>query len=131
MTAIISLLTILSLLTSLVAAKLPRLIVGVNKYSHDTSICIVDAVQQKILFSQAKERITGRKHDGGGISALIKYGLDYIQADMEDIHTVVSNNHHFRVRPFEVRLPFALAMNSVPGPQFSSFFLNKSLNTNV
>ena len=119
MTVIISLLTpLLSLLIPLIAAKSPRLIIGVNKYSHDTSICIVDAFQQKILFSQAKERITGRKHDGGGISALIKYGLEYIQADMEDIHTVVSNNHHFRVRPFEARLPFALAMNNVPGPSF-------------
>ena len=48
---------------------------------------VVDAIDKKILFSQAKERISGRKHDGGGIASLLKYGLDYIDADISDIHT--------------------------------------------
>lgn len=44
-----------------------KLIVGLNKYSHDASCAIIDSSSGKVLFSQAKERLTGRKHDGGGI----------------------------------------------------------------
>lgn len=90
------------------------LIVGVNKYSHDASICIVDSTSGAILFTQAKERITGRKHDGGAVGELVDYGLEYLKASRDDISAVVSNNHHFRVHPFEKRIPFASALNYIP-----------------
>jgi len=58
--------------------KLNALILGVNKYSHDTSICILDADSGNILFTQAKERISSRKHDGGSVTNLLQYGLESI-----------------------------------------------------
>ena len=55
-----------------------RLIIGANKYSHDASICVLDANTGVILFTQAKERITGRKHDGGAVGELVDYALEYL-----------------------------------------------------
>lgn len=90
-----------------------KLVLGINKYSHDASICIADSETGKILFSQAKERITGRKHDGGAVGKLINYGIKSIGASVEDISVVVSNNHHFRVIPFEKQIPFYSSLNYV------------------
>ena len=91
-----------------------NLIVGLNKYSHDASVCIVDGDSGKILFAQAKERITGKKHDGGATGELLRYGLRAIDATVADVNLVVSNNHHHRVLPFEKRISFASAMKYVP-----------------
>lgn len=90
------------------------LILGVNKYSHDTSICILDSSTGAILYSQAKERITKRKHDGGGIGELLKHGLNSVGGTIDDINIVVSNNHHFRVIPYEKRIPLYTRLNYVP-----------------
>lgn len=92
-----------------------NLIVGLNKYSHDASCCIVDGSNGKILFTQAKERITRSKHDGGGVGELVNYGLQSIGASASDVSTVVSNNHHHRVLPFERRLPFSDALKYTHG----------------
>jgi len=92
----------------------PNIILGVNKYSHDASVCLVDERSGEILFSQAKERITRRKHDGGAIGSLLKYALKYVGASMKDIALVVSNNHHYRVIPFERQVPFYSSLNYVP-----------------
>ena len=97
-----------------------KLIVGLNKYSHDASCCVIDASNGKILFAQAKERITRKKHDGGGTGDVLQFALDYLCADTADVALVVSNNHHFRVQPFEQRLPFAAAINYVPKTYLSS-----------
>ena len=91
-----------------------QLIVGLNKYSHDASCCIVDASTGKVLFTQAKERLTRSKHAGGGVGELVNYGLQAVGATVGDVATVVSNNHHFRVLPFERRLPFAHALGYTP-----------------
>jgi predicted NodU family carbamoyl transferase len=64
----------------------------------------------EILFAQAKERLSGRKHDGGGVADLVEYACEFIGAKPEDITTVVSNNHHYRVHPYERRLRFATAL---------------------
>eukprot|EP01031_Cornospumella_fuschlensis_P029108 gene29108-35128_t len=90
------------------------LIIGLNKYSHDASCCIVDADSGKILFSQAKERLSNRKHDGGGVSGLVRDALESVGGTYSDIELVVSNNHHFRVLPYERRLTFATAIKSAP-----------------
>ena len=90
------------------------LIVGLNKYSHDASCCILDSTTGKILFSQAKERISRLKHDGGAIGELLQYGLESIDATVDDIQTVVSNNHHHRVLPFERRMQFSQALKYTP-----------------
>jgi predicted NodU family carbamoyl transferase len=90
------------------------LIVGVNKYSHDTSCCFVDAKTGEVLLTQAKERLSRKKHDGGDISSIIETGLQSLHAQMDDIKLVVSNNHHFRIHSFEKRLSFSSAINYTP-----------------
>ena len=90
------------------------LIVGLNKYSHDASCCIIDSTNGKVLFSQAKERLSRIKHDGGAIGELLLYGLESIDATIDDVSTVVSNNHHHRVLPFERRLPFYRGLKYTP-----------------
>lgn len=94
--------------------SLRPLIVGLNKYSHDASCCILDSSSGKILFSQAKERISRLKHDGGAIGELLQYGLESIDATIDDVTTVVSNNHHHRVLPYERRLSFYNALKYAP-----------------
>ena len=91
-----------------------NLIVGVNKYSHDASCCIIDSDSGNVLFTQAKERISGRKHDGGSVGSIVRHGLHSIGADLKDVASVVSNNHHYRVNPFEERINFNKALNYVP-----------------
>ena len=91
-----------------------KLIVGLNKYSHDASCCIISADSGKVLFSQAKERYSKLKHDGGAVGQLLQAGLRYVGASLGDIDTVVSNNHHFRVRPFEGRVPFYKSLKYCP-----------------
>ena len=90
------------------------LVVGLNKYSHDASCCLIDAASGKILFSQAKERLSRKKHDGGSIGSLLRYALQAVDAQVEDINCVVSNNHHFRVLPFENNIPYYSALNYIP-----------------
>ena len=93
----------------------PRgIILGLNKYSHDASCCIVDVDTGKVVFSQAKERITRKKHDGGALGNLIGYALKCIDATTEDIICVVSNNHHHRVYPYEKRFDYYSALNYIP-----------------
>jgi hypothetical protein len=91
-----------------------KLILGLNKYSHDASACIVDSSNGKILFAQAKERISRKKHDGGSVGSLVQYALDYVGGTIDDIGLVVSNNHHYRVKPFEKRAPFAASLGYIP-----------------
>ena len=91
-----------------------KLILGLNKYSHDASICIVDASDGNILFAQAKERVSRKKHDGGSVGSLVQYALDYVGASIDDVSLVVSNNHHYRVLPFEKRAPFASSLGYIP-----------------
>lgn len=61
------------------------LIVGLNKYSHDASCCIVDASSGEILFSQSKERVTGKKHDGGSVQSIGEYCDDAISVHTDHV----------------------------------------------
>ncbi|CAM9869617.1 unnamed protein product, partial [Phaeothamnion confervicola] len=90
-----------------------KLIVGLNKYSHDTAICVANAAGE-VLFACEKERITRVKHDGGDASALVSYALEALGASVDDVELVVSNNHHHRIAPFEERLPWAVSMGHYP-----------------
>ena len=99
------------LLQAVPAAALGRpLVVGLTKYSHDAACCIADAVTGEILYAAAKERISRRKHDGGPVAEVIECGLASIGASLGDVRLVVSNNHHFRIGPFERRLPWAVGV---------------------
>lgn len=113
------------------ALKLPSLIVGVNEYSHDTSLTILDGDSGEILFALAKERLTRRKHDGGDISTLVPHALsalaDQYSTNIDDVASriqyVIANNHHFRIRPFEARLPFQVGQGYIPASYMSPWNL--------
>jgi predicted NodU family carbamoyl transferase len=94
-----------------------ELVVGLNKYSHDASCCIVD-MEGNVLFTQAKERISRKKHDGGSVGDLVDYALDAIGAKTEDIVAVVSNNHHHRVLPFESEFEFMDSLGYLPNKKY-------------
>lgn len=78
-----------------------KLVLGINKYSHDTSLCAADAQTGNVLFALSKERLSRRKHDGGNVATLVDACLSSLQLDLDSIETVVMNNHHYRILPFE------------------------------
>eukprot|EP00979_Chaetoceros_neogracilis_P009232 scaffold2098_cov270-Chaetoceros_neogracile.AAC.12 len=80
------------------------LVLGLNKYSHDTTICAADATTGKVLFAMAKERLTRKKHDSGNVASLVEICLDQLELDLDNVVKVVVNNHHHRVLPMEQSL---------------------------
>lgn len=78
-----------------------ELVIGLNKYSHDTSICAADATSGKVLFALSKERLTRKKHDSGNVALLVETCLDQLELDLDNVVKVVVNNHHHRVLPME------------------------------
>ena len=78
-----------------------RLVLGLNKYSHDTSLCAADAMTGEVLFAMAKERITRKKHDGGNVASIVEKCLEQLGLDLDSVERVVVNNHHHRVLPLE------------------------------
>lgn len=91
-----------------------RLVVGLNKYSHDAAVCVLRERDGALLFAGEKERLTRKKHDGGETGELVQHALDSVGANLDDVEIVVSNNHHHRVAPFERRIPWAVAQNIYP-----------------
>lgn len=85
-----------------------------NKYSHDSAVCVLRASDGNCLFAGEKERLTRSKHDGGDTGGLVAHALESIGASLEDVRLVVSNNHHHRVAPFEQRIPWAVATGAYP-----------------
>ncbi|CAM9169214.1 unnamed protein product [Pylaiella littoralis] len=96
------------------ASGVDGLVIGLNKYSHDSSVCILSNRDGTCLFAGEKERLTRTKHDGGDTGSLVAHALESIGARLEDVRLVVSNNHHFRVAPFEKRIPWAVAQGACP-----------------
>jgi len=78
-----------------------KLVVGLNKYSHDTSICAANARTGEILFALSKERLSRKKHDAGNTASLIECCLESLDLELENIVSVVMNNHHHRILPLE------------------------------
>lgn len=109
----------------------PPLVIGLNQYSHDASIAVVDALTGHVLFALSKERLTRRKHDAGHVATLVPHALSAIATEhnvdfdavCKSVHLVVSNNHHFRVAPFEQRLRFQHALGYVPTAYLSRWNL--------
>lgn len=81
-----------------------RLVLGVNKYSHDTALTAADAATGQVLWALERERISRRKHDAGGVGDLVEGCLSDLQLDLEAIDLVVGNNHHCRIAPIEANV---------------------------
>jgi phosphoribosyl-AMP cyclohydrolase len=78
-----------------------KLVLGLNKYSHDTALCAADANTGKVLFAMAKERLSRKKHDSGNVATLVEKCLECLDLDYDAITKVVMNNHHHRILPLE------------------------------
>ncbi|CEM17151.1 unnamed protein product [Vitrella brassicaformis CCMP3155] len=89
------------------------LILGLNKYSHDAACCIVDTSGAH-LYGGEKERLSRVKHDGGEVDDLVDQALTSVDATLDDVAMVVQSNHHFRIAPFEDRLPWAVSQGHYP-----------------
>lgn len=88
-------------MSSLAVSPDTKLVLGLNKYSHDTSICAANAQTGEILFGISKERLTRQKHDSGNVASLVETCLECLDLNQDAIETVVVNNHHHRVLPLE------------------------------
>ena len=88
-------------LSPLAASPNTKLVVGLNKYSHDATLCAADAQTGEVLFAMSKERLTRKKHDSGNVASLVDKCLEQLNLDLDSIERVVVNNHHHRVLPLE------------------------------
>lgn len=88
-------------LNSLAVNPNTNIILGLNKYSHDTTLCAADATTGKVLYAMAKERSSRKKNDSGNVASLVEDCLDRLELDLDNVVKVVVNNHHHRVLPME------------------------------
>ena len=88
-------------LSSLAVPPDTQLVLGINKYSHDTALCAADAVTGRVLWAASKERLTRKKHDSGNVAKLTDACLEALNLSLDSVATVVVNNHHHRVLPIE------------------------------
>jgi len=78
-----------------------KLVLGINKYSHDTTLCAANYDTGEVLFALSKERLSRKKHQGGNVATLVETCLDQLELDLDNIEKVVFNNHHHRVLHME------------------------------
>jgi predicted NodU family carbamoyl transferase len=81
-----------------------RLVIGLNKYSHDTSLCAADLDTGKVLFALSKERLTRTKADAGNVASLVETCLQSLDLELRNVVKVVMNNHHHRILPLEANV---------------------------
>jgi len=75
-------------------------VVGINKYSHNACVCVVDATG-RLVFAGEKERLSRVKNDGGAVGDLVRHALASCGADLGDVAAVAQQNHHAGVREEE------------------------------
>ena len=61
-----------------------KLVIGLNKYTHDTSLCAADAKTGKVLFAVSKERLSRKKHDAGNVVSMVEACLDTLDLDYDE-----------------------------------------------
>jgi len=74
----------------------------------------------------AKERFSRRKHDGGDVGDLVQEALSRLDVSLDEVARVVSNNHHFRVLPYEkspAQLRWSAALGHIDGGVGSEYNL--------
>jgi carbamoyltransferase len=97
--------------SSSVVTRHTPLVVGINKYTHDTSICIANQETGRVEWALSKERLSRRKHDAGPVADLIQAFYEQVVENTDErfhddgvflnITRIVVNNHHHRVAPLE------------------------------
>ncbi|GJQ12266.1 hypothetical protein GpartN1_g4057.t1 [Galdieria partita] len=100
-----------------------KYIVGINKYSHDASVCLLSCDTGEIVGNFAKERFTRRKHDGNDVGELVEHIFARLGIAIEDVDLVVQNNHHYSIGAFEEKLPWTSQMNYYPRQYLSPYNL--------
>ena len=80
---------------------------------------MLDANSGRVRYSAARERLTRKKHDGGGCGALVAAGVASAGGTLCDVAAVVANNHHAPSAPLERRLA-AWAESSNAGDEMIS-----------
>ncbi len=88
-------------LNTLAVAPDTPIVLGINKYSHDATLCAADANTGKVLFAISKERLTRKKHDSGNVVSMVETCLDALELDLDNVEKVVWNNHHHRIQHVE------------------------------
>lgn len=83
---------------------------GLVKYAHNACCCVVDAKSGALLFAGEKERLTRIKNDGGCVGDLVRHALQACDATMEDVVSVVANDHHRSVAATEAAALRALSL---------------------
>jgi len=90
-------------------------VVGLNKYSHNTAVAIIDVESGRLEFASEKERLTRAKNDGGACGDLVRAALASCDATLEDVVGLAQNNHHSSIAADEFRWANALAAGVTPG----------------
>lgn len=97
-------------------------VLGLNQYAHDAGAALlsVDGEQSYIV---PKERVTRRKCDGGDTADAVEQVMAAAGCTTSDIVSICCNNHHFRVAPYEHRLPWTVALGIYPRSALSELNL--------
>ena len=61
--------------------------------------------------SRTKHSLTQLQTD---VADLVAHALDTLGASVDDVELVVQNNHHYRIAPYEARLPFSQGVGYSP-----------------
>ncbi len=88
-----------------------RFVLGLNQYTHSAAACLLGP-EGELVAALEKERITRKKHDGGDTAEVVREILQRAGIERRDLARVVANNHLFRIRDFEAKLPWEVAQNA-------------------
>ena len=58
-----------------------------------------------------------------GVAELVAHALESVGASVDDVELVVQNNHHYRIEPYEQRLPFNKGVGYTPADHLNSLNL--------
>jgi len=74
---------------------------GLVKYAHNACVAVVDAESGALLFAGERERFSRVKNDGGCVGDVARRALETCGRTLDDVVSVVSNDHHRSVASTE------------------------------